>query len=81
MQGEDLLLLYIVGHGAIAKLDGEIQHLTGSESGFAWNGGRYEADGTVIEIASAESGSRTASVTVQSDGQSETFEGSWGCGS
>jgi hypothetical protein len=80
-RGDDLLLLYVVDHGAIAKVGGEIRRLNGRETGFARRGDRYEGKGLIVEIIRRERGHDTATVVVRSEGKRQTFEGRWGCGS
>lgn len=79
LRGDRLLLLVIVGDGSIAKTGGAIRKLSGGDSGFDWDGGRYETDGLTITVRAINSSE--AQVTVVSEGQQEQFQARWGCGS
>ena len=77
--GEHLLLLVILGEGSIAKTGGTVRTLSGGQSGFDWEGGRYETDGLTIDVRAGTASE--AQVTVASGDQREQFQARWGCGS
>ena len=79
LSGDRLLLLVILGEGSISKTGGAIRELSGGDSGFDWEGGRYEADGLTITVRAGTASE--AQVTVVSGGQREQFQARWGCGS